>query len=100
MNEHRNSDLHGESLFSALGDRQRQKILRALRRREMPAGEVAELLAVRPATVSHHLSVLKRAGLVRVRKDGQRRIYAINLSVFEEAVMLLSTFLGTREKIE
>jgi DNA-binding transcriptional ArsR family regulator len=93
MSSHSKHDLQGENLFSALGDRQRQKILRTLRQSDRAAGEIAHLLGLTPATTSHHLSVLRHAGLVRVRKEGQRRIYTINLSVFEEAIMLLTALM-------
>jgi len=91
-------DLKGESLFRALGDRQRQRILRSLRKSELAVGDIAELLDITPATISHHLAILRRAGLVRVRKEGQRRIYAINLSVFEEAFMLLAPYLTHQQE--
>jgi DNA-binding transcriptional ArsR family regulator len=91
-------DLQGESLFRALGDRQRQAILRALRQGELAAGDIAAWVDITPATVSHHLAILRGAGLVRLRKEGQRRIYAINLSVFEEAMMMLASFLNTRRQ--
>jgi ArsR family transcriptional regulator len=91
--EQKPDDLKGENLFRALGDRQRQAILRSLRKSELAAGDIAAMLDITPATISHHLAVLKRAGLVRVRKEGQRRIYAINLSVFEEVFMLLAPYL-------
>ena len=98
MNRHESSDLKGEGLFTALGDRQRQKILRLLRQGDHAAGELARLLEVTPATMSHHLAILKSAGLVRMRKQGQLRIYTINLSVFEEAAMLLSEFIAPKRK--
>ena len=46
------------------------------------------------ATVSHHLSVLKDAGLVYDHRDGKFIYYILNLSVFEEAMNWLQSFLG------
>ena len=46
------------------------------------------------ATVSHHLSVLKNAGLVYDRRDGKFIYYILNLSVFEETMNWLQSFLG------
>ncbi len=80
----------GESIFKALADAQRRRILKLLRHGERPAGDIAAGMGLTPATVSHHLAQLKTAGLVRVRREGQQRIYALNVSVFEEAVMLLN----------
>jgi DNA-binding transcriptional ArsR family regulator len=83
----------GETLFKALADTQRRKILAMLRKSELPAGEIAQRLGLTPATVSHHLAKLKNADLVRTRREGQLRIYTINLSVVEEALVLLTRLL-------
>jgi DNA-binding transcriptional ArsR family regulator len=82
--------IRNETLFKALADGQRRKILSMLRGREMAAGQIASRLDLTPATVSHHLALLKGAELVRVRREGQSRIYTINVSVVEEALMLLA----------
>lgn len=87
---------HGESLFKALADGQRRQILRLLQRRERPAGEIAEALGLSPGTASHHLACLKSADLVRVRREGQQRIYAINTSVVEEALLLITDLIKPR----
>ena len=79
-----------ENIFKALADAQRRRILQLLRQGELPAGRLAEELGLTPATVSHHLSTLKNAELVRVRREGQQRIYALNVSVVEDALLLLT----------
>lgn len=88
----------GENLFKALADTQRRKILTMLRQSELPAGEIAQRLGVTPATVSHHLAKLKNADLVRTRREGQLRIYTINLSVVEEALVLLTRLLSSEKE--
>jgi DNA-binding transcriptional ArsR family regulator len=45
---------------------------------ERPAGAIAGEFNLTPAAVSQHLKVLREAGLVRVRVDGQRRIYSLD----------------------
>lgn len=87
-----------ESLFRALADRQRREILRLLRHGEQPAGQLADALAIAPSTVSHHLARLRDAELVRVRREGQQRIYALNVSVVEDALLQLAELLGPREE--
>lgn len=82
-----------ESLFRALADTQRRTILRVLRGGERAAGELAERLGLSPATLSHHLSLLRAAGLVRVRRDGRQRIYALNTSVMEDAMVWMTELL-------
>jgi DNA-binding transcriptional ArsR family regulator len=47
------------------------------------------------ATVSHHLSVLKDAGLVFDQREGKYIYYILNLSVFEETMSWLQSFLGS-----
>lgn len=60
----------------AVADPTRRAILRLVRDREVPAGEIATHFPsiTRPA-VSQHLRVLAEAGLVDVRPDGNRRLY-------------------------
>jgi DNA-binding transcriptional ArsR family regulator len=87
-----------ETLFKALADTQRRKILTMLRKSELPAGEISQRLGVTPATVSHHLAKLKSADLVRTRREGQLRIYTINLSVVEEALVLLTRLLSSEKE--
>ena len=88
---------NGENLFKALADSQRRKILAMLRKSELAAGEIASRLELTPATVSHHLAKLRSAELVRIRREGQQRIYALNVSVVEEAMMLIAQLIGTNE---
>ena len=63
----------------------------------MAAGEIANRLELTPATVSHHLAKLKGAELVRTRRKGQQRIYQLNVSVVEEALMLITELMNTKE---
>ncbi|MBT8062677.1 MAG: winged helix-turn-helix transcriptional regulator [Xanthomonadales bacterium] len=91
---------HGENLFKALADRQRRKILEMLRRGELAAGDIASALELAPATVSHHLAKLKAANLVRTRRAGQQRIYALNVSVVEEALLLIAGLLKSEKEHE
>src|SRR5690606_30169300 len=64
--------------LAALGDPTRLAVVLALQRDgEMFAGEVAERLGVHPSTASRHLAQLEAAGLVRVRRDGKLKFYAV-----------------------
>jgi DNA-binding transcriptional ArsR family regulator len=64
--------------FSALADPTRQRIVEMLAVREHAAGEIARRFDMTPPAVSQHLRLLREAGLVRVRRDAQRRIYALD----------------------
>jgi DNA-binding transcriptional ArsR family regulator len=66
------------SPWTALADPHRRAVLELLRERPRPVGELVERLELSQPNTSKHLRVLREAGLVRVRQDGQRRVYAID----------------------
>ncbi|HUI03307.1 MAG TPA: metalloregulator ArsR/SmtB family transcription factor [Acidimicrobiales bacterium] len=63
--------------IEALAEPHRRRILDLLRHGERPVGSLVRPLALSQPAVSKHLRVLKEAGLVEVRPDGQRRLYRI-----------------------
>ena len=65
-------------LLKALANRHRLLILCQLIDRERSVGELAEFLGSRGSTVSQHLALLRRDGLVNARRDGQTIWYSIN----------------------
>lgn len=64
--------------LQALSEPHRMAILAMLRDGERPAGDFVDVLPIAQPTVSKHLSVLREAGLVTVRKDATRRLYSLN----------------------
>ncbi len=64
--------------LQALSEPHRMAILSMLADGERPAGDFVDALPIAQPTVSKHLSVLREAGLVTVRKDAQRRMYSLN----------------------
>lgn len=65
-------------VFTALADPTRRQVLDLLRKSERAAGEVVDAFPrLSQPAVSRHLRVLREAGLVRVRSEEQRRIYAL-----------------------
>lgn len=66
------------SLWSALADRHRRAIVALLLERPRPVGEIVEACGLSQPSTSKHLKVLREAGLVRVRQDAQRRVYALD----------------------
>lgn len=78
----------------ALADPTRREILRALRERDMAAGEIASRFPITGASVSHHLSVLKDAGLVTAEREGRSIVYSLNATVFQEFVEEMLGFFG------
>lgn len=73
------------SVFKALSDEHRQKILLALEEGgEMSVGHLVERFDLSQPTMSHHLGVLKNAGLVNDRRAGQFVFYTINRNWLSE----------------
>jgi DNA-binding transcriptional ArsR family regulator len=70
--------------MNALGEPTRRTIFERLAARPMAVGELAGELPVSRPAVSQHLRVLKRAGLVRERAEGTRRVYRVDLDGVEE----------------
>ena len=64
--------------FEAIAEPNRRRILDLLRGGERPAGDVVEALSISQPGVSKHLKLLREVGLVRVRADGQRRLYSLD----------------------
>jgi ArsR family transcriptional regulator len=62
----------------ALADETRQKIMKLCCCKWLSVTEIVEQLDVAQPTVSHHLAVLKEAGLVNVRPDGKQTFYSLN----------------------
>jgi DNA-binding transcriptional ArsR family regulator len=63
--------------FELVAEPRRRQILDLLRERARPVGELVKLLGLSQPGVSKHLRLLREAGLVRVRREGQRRWYEL-----------------------
>ena len=83
-----------QETFKALSDSTRREILQLLRQGTLPAGEIAEHFNMTGATISHHLSVLKNAGLVDAERRGTYIYYEINLSVLEQILTWMTGLYG------
>lgn len=70
--------------FKALADPTRRRILELLAQGDLTAGEIAAQFAMTKPSVSHHLNILKTAGLVCDQRSGQNIVYSVNLTVFQE----------------
>lgn len=76
-------------VWNALADKTRRTILAMLREGDMTAGDIAENFDMSKPSVSHHLGILKNAGLVTCEKRGQHLIYSVNMTVFQELIELV-----------
>lgn len=81
--------MEGPGIFKALSDPVRREILLLLRSGELPAGEIAARLSMTAAAASYHLSCMKRAGLIRERREKNYIYYEMNATVLEEAALWL-----------
>lgn len=77
------------NLFKALNDPTRRAILELLKSKDMTAGEIADEFDISKPSISHHLDLLKQAGLVVSVKEGQFIVYSINTTVMDEMLKWL-----------
>ncbi|MDQ3551179.1 MAG: autorepressor SdpR family transcription factor [Bacteroidota bacterium] len=73
-------------LFKALNDQTRREILEMLRAGDKTAGEIADQFNISKPSISHHLDLLKQAGLVESVKEGQYVYYSLNATMVDEIV--------------
>jgi ArsR family transcriptional regulator, arsenate/arsenite/antimonite-responsive transcriptional repressor len=62
----------------AIADETRQKIMNLVCCNSLPVNEIVEKLDVSQPTVSHHLAILREAGLVDMREEGKQTFYSLN----------------------
>jgi len=84
-----------DTTMRALADPTRREILKALRKGDLAAGDIAARFPMTAASVSHHLSVLKEAGLVKSERSGRNLIYSLETTVFQEFLQEMMELLGT-----
>ena len=72
-------------VFKALNDPIRRRILELLKKKgDMSAGEIADQFDISKPSISHHLDLLKQAGLVEVMREGQFLHYSLNTTIIDE----------------
>lgn len=77
------------SVYKALADPTRRKILQLLRQEDKSAGELAEHFSMSKPTLSRHFQLLQSADLIQGDRDGNRIIYRLNVSALEEAILTM-----------
>ena len=81
---------HLQEIFKALSDETRLRILKLLEEREICVCELMQVLGMPQSTISRHMNVLRRAGLVRGRRDGKwvhYRLHAAEFNPFASSVL-------------
>ena len=72
------------TIFKALNDPTRREIIELLKKKDLTAGEIADHFQITKPSISHHLDLLKQAGLVDSVKQGQFIYYSLNTTVVDE----------------
>ena len=80
-----------QKLFETLGDPSRRRIVEVLASGETAVGEIVSKLEIEQSGVSRHLRILNDAGFVRMRPEGQRRLYSLRPEPFRD----LDAWVGT-----
>ena len=80
-------------VWHAMADETRREILKLLKERDMCATEIARHFDTTQATISHHLSILRKANLVINTKSAQTITYSLNTTVWQEFCCWLVSFM-------
>ena len=83
--------------MKALSDPARREILNMLKSGRMTAGEIGSRFDMTGATVSYHLSQLKKAGLIFESREKNFIYYSLNASVLEEVLLWIQSLKGADE---
>lgn len=83
--------------LKALSDPVRRDILELLKSGRLSAGDIGKHFDLSAATISHHLSQLKKAGLVLETKYKNFIFYELNVTVFEDVLIWVSKFTGGKD---
>ena len=81
-----------DDVFAVIAEGTRRELLGALRSGDKSVGALVDELEVSQPTVSKHLKVLREAGLVSMRAEGQKRYYSLQSAPLEEIVLWLTAF--------
>lgn len=83
-----------QNTFKALSDPTRRRILELLLEGRLTAGEIGSHFHMTGATVSHHLSILKDAGLISDERQGKYIYYELDTSIVESIMNWTAQLLG------
>lgn len=86
-----------QKTFKALSDNTRREILNLLKNGALTAGEIGGHFEMTGATISHHLSLLKEAGLINDDRRGKYIYYELNMSVLDEIMGWVVSLQGGKQ---
>ena len=91
---------HSQTIFSALADETRLRILNLLNEGEFCVCDIIKVLNVPQSKISRHLSYLRRAGLVQARKEGLWMHYRLSKPATKMVGILLKAVCSCRADYE
>jgi len=89
-----------DKAFKALADPTRRQILKMLQTNDLSAGEIGSKFNITAPSISHHLSILREAGLVTSERHGQHIVYSLNMTVMQDVWAWFLQFRRTREEVD
>jgi DNA-binding transcriptional ArsR family regulator len=87
-----------DKIFKALNDETRREIIEMLKKGDLTAGEIADKFNITKPSISHHLDILKQAGLLEAVKQGQFIYYSLNTTVVDDLVKWVLTLKNKTKK--
>ena len=87
-----------QETFQALSDPTRREIITLLRSGPLHAQQIREHFTIGAPTISHHLSVLKKAHLILDERKGKYIYYELNTGILDEMITWISALLDGKEK--
>ncbi len=87
-----------DKIFKALADKNRRKILTLLKNKSMSVNELQVNFNIGQATISSHLSILKKAKLVDCSVLGKQRIYRLNVDLMLAFAENMRRFIGKMDE--
>ena len=89
-----------EEVFKMIASRKRLELIQLLHGRELSVNEMAEMLGIRQANVSQHLSELRQAKIVTTRRDGVKVFYKLTDERISQACSLIKSFLQDQYQLD
>ena len=85
-----------KDVWNAMADPTRRSILTMLQKSDMTAGEISDRFEISGATISHHLKILREAGLIISQKQKQTITYSLNTTVFQDFLKGIADMFGEK----
>jgi len=87
-----------DKIYKSIADKNRRAILRMLKDGELNVNEMLQNLEIGQATLSSHLAILRKAGLVSCRANGKQRIYKLEFFTLDELLKDIENFRGVEQR--